>query len=51
MVHSLIELANYIDGVILEYQANDKTARIGFGDVERMYEYKNGDWELVKEEN
>ena len=50
MVHSLIELANYSNGVILEYQANDKTARIGFGDVERMYEYKNEEWKLVEEE-
>lgn len=50
MVHSLIELANYNDGVILEYQANDKTARIVFGDVERVYEYKNEEWELVNEE-
>lgn len=50
MVHSLIELANYTDGVILEYQANDKTARIRFGDVERMYEYKDKEWIVVREE-
>ena len=50
MIHSLIELANYTDGIILEYQANDKTARIGFDGVERMYEYKNEEWKLVKEE-
>lgn len=50
MMHSLVELANYTDGIILEYQANDKTARIGFGDVERMYEYKNEEWKIVEEE-
>lgn len=50
MMHSLVELVNYTDGIILEYQANDKIARIGFGDVERMYEYKDKEWILVEEE-
>lgn len=50
MVHSLIELANYSDGVILVYQANEKTALIKFGDEERMYEYNNEEWKLVSEE-
>lgn len=49
MVHSLIELANYSDGVILVYQANEKTALVKFGDEERMYKYENNEWKLDEE--